>query len=183
MHSKSAVKFAILAITFAIIFTTGSAFAATNFSEMTDKELIDRLEELLSSDSEYELKGQDFMDKFKAGQMDKAEIEAFSEEFYQESTQLFSDIQGIAEELRTRGYEVEAGVSTTDGLKPMITITKPTLTNDVKSPRMQVKQGIATSDVICNDGLELVFKNSDNSPACVKPTTAEKLIQRGWISS
>ncbi len=182
MHSKSAVKFSILAITFTIIFTTGSAFAATEFSEMTDEELIDRLEELLASDSEYEMKMQDVMDKFKAGQMDKAEIEAFSEELYQDTTQLLSDTQGIAEELRKRGYEVEAGVSTTDGLKPMITISKPALTNDVKSPIIQVKQGIAPSDVTCNDGLELVFKVSDNSPACVKPNTAVKLIQRGWLT-
>jgi hypothetical protein len=28
--------------------------------------------------------------------------------------------------------------------------------------------------------LVLVFKISDNSPACVKPDTAQKLMQRGW---
>ena len=182
MHSNNAERFAILAITFAIIFTTGSAFAASEFSEMTDEELIDKLEELLASDSEYEMKMQDVMDKFKSGQMDKAEIEAFSEELYQDTTQLLSDTRGIAEELRTRGYEVEAGVSTTDGLKTMITISKPALTNDVKSPIIQVKQGTAPSDVTCNDGLELVLKFSDNSPACVKPNTAVKLIQRGWLT-
>ena len=163
-------------------FTPKQAFAVSNFSEMTDKELIDRLEELMSSGSEHELYVQDAMDKYVAGEIDKAGLETFSEELYQKSIQLTSEIQGIIEELKTRGYEFEAGVSTTDGLKPMITITKPVLSNDVISPKMQVKQGIATSDVICNDGLELVFKNSDNSPACVKPTTAEKLIQRGWIN-
>ena len=163
-----------------IIFTIDSAFAATDFSEMTDEELNDKLEELLSSDSEFEMTMQDVMENLKAGEMDITEFEAIGEELYHESTLLLGEIQGIIEELKTRGYEFEAGVSTTEGLKPMITISKPTLTNDVTSPRMQVKQGIAPSDIICNYGLELVFKNSDNSPACVKPSTAEKLIERGW---
>lgn len=32
----------------------------------------------------------------------------------------------------------------------------------------------------CDDRLELVFKVSDGSPVCVKPATAEKLVERGW---
>lgn len=48
------------------------------------------------------------------------------------------------------------------------------------SPRKQVLSGINPQDVICSGGLELIFKSTDNSPACVKPSTAEKLIQRGW---
>jgi len=163
-------------------FSPKQAFAATGFSEMTDEELIDRFEELVSSGSDYDIFVQDAMDKYMAGEIDKADLEAFSDELWQKSTQLLSDMRGIAEELRTRGYEVEAGVSTTDGLKPMITISKPSLTNDIKSPRMQVKQGIAPSDVNCDDGLELVFKISDKSPACVKPNSVEKLIQRGWLT-
>ncbi len=49
------------------------------------------------------------------------------------------------------------------------------------SPKKQLELGIAPENVICNDGLELIFKQ-DNSPACVTPSTAEKLIQRGWTS-
>jgi len=48
------------------------------------------------------------------------------------------------------------------------------------SPRKQVSSGINPQDVICSEGFELLFKSTDNSPACVKPSTAEKLIQRGW---
>ena len=48
------------------------------------------------------------------------------------------------------------------------------------SPRKQVSSGINPQDVICSEGFELIFKSTDNSPACVKPSTAEKLIQRGW---
>ncbi len=50
------------------------------------------------------------------------------------------------------------------------------------SPKKQLESDIASNDIICNKGLQLIFK-SDNSPACVKPATAEKLIQRGWASS
>jgi len=48
------------------------------------------------------------------------------------------------------------------------------------SPHKQVSSGINPQDVICSEGLELIFKSTDNSPACVKPSTAEKLLQRGW---
>jgi serpin B len=34
--------------------------------------------------------------------------------------------------------------------------------------------------VECQKGLELIFKASDGSPACVKPETKQKLIERGW---
>jgi len=165
------------------------AFAATDYSEMTDEELIDRWEELLTTDMETEM--QDAMELIKAGEMDKALAEDLAEDFArqaeeldQQMTEWWNESQEILEELKKRGYEFEAGVLTTDGLmSPIVTISKPILTNDVISPRIQVKHGVAPSDVICNDGLELVFKNSDNSPACVKPKTAEKLIERGWASS
>ena len=48
------------------------------------------------------------------------------------------------------------------------------------SPLKQTAGGIDASSIICKINFELVFKSSDNSPACVKPATLEKLIQRGW---
>jgi len=48
------------------------------------------------------------------------------------------------------------------------------------SPLKQISSGIDPNSVICKEGFELVHKSTDNSPACVKPSTAEKLIQRGW---
>ena len=38
------------------------------------------------------------------------------------------------------------------------------------------------SEKICRPGFVKIFKY-DNSPACVKPSTAEKLIERGWAKS
>jgi len=49
-----------------------------------------------------------------------------------------------------------------------------------KSPRAQVRSGISSTEVVCREGFELLLKTNDNSPACVKETTAEKLIERGW---
>ena len=47
-------------------------------------------------------------------------------------------------------------------------------------PLKQISSGADPKSVICKACYELVLKAVDNSPACVKPTTAEKLVQRGW---
>lgn len=47
------------------------------------------------------------------------------------------------------------------------------------SPKFQVEHGFP-GDVLCNEGLEVIRKSSDNSQACVKPETTKKLIERGW---
>jgi hypothetical protein len=47
-------------------------------------------------------------------------------------------------------------------------------------PLQQVESGVAAEEVVCGSGMELLIKNSNGSPACVKPTTAERLIQLGW---
>jgi len=46
------------------------------------------------------------------------------------------------------------------------------------SPKKQFDAGSAS--IICKEDLQLIFKITDNSPACVKSSTAEKLIERGW---
>jgi len=47
-------------------------------------------------------------------------------------------------------------------------------------PLKQFKDGILANDVICKSGLELLIKSSNDMPACVKPSTASKLIERNW---
>ena len=47
-------------------------------------------------------------------------------------------------------------------------------------PFKQVKEGILADDVICKSGLELLIKLSNGMPACVKPSTASKLVERNW---
>jgi hypothetical protein len=48
------------------------------------------------------------------------------------------------------------------------------------SPLKQLKLGIQAQDVQCETGFELILKSQDGSPACVKPQTAQILIEREW---
>ena len=47
-------------------------------------------------------------------------------------------------------------------------------------PLKQIQEGTEPSNVTCTEGLELVMKFSNGQPACIKPSSIEKLIQRGW---
>ena len=48
------------------------------------------------------------------------------------------------------------------------------------SPLKQLKQGTSSDNVKCTEGLQLVLKQLTGTPHCVKPSSVEKLIQRGW---
>ena len=49
------------------------------------------------------------------------------------------------------------------------------------SPLKQMSQeGVEPQDIICKDGLDLVFKY-DGQPACVKPSSIQKLTSWNWI--
>ncbi len=48
------------------------------------------------------------------------------------------------------------------------------------APLKQISDGILPENVTCTEGLAIVLKSTNNSPACVKPSSVEKLIQRGW---
>ena len=61
-----------------------------------------------------------------------------------------------------------------DELQPSSGIEK------ISSPKQQLKNNIAPTNISCKLDFVLIFKASDKSPACVKPTSAEKLIERGW---
>ena len=49
-----------------------------------------------------------------------------------------------------------------------------------QSPKQQVEQGLSIYQIKCIYGLVMLKKLSDGSPACVKETTREKLVERGW---
>lgn len=53
---------------------------------------------------------------------------------------------------------------------------------EIKPPLKQMKSGIIPSDVTCNEGLELLMKNSNGNAACVTKHTGEILLQRGWAN-
>jgi len=84
---------------------------------------------------------------------------------------LCTEIPGGREawESRTNPKDVESELSNTEKVS--------SLSN---SPKQQIADGVLPKDVICKEGLELIFKSTDGTPACVKPETAKKLIERGW---
>ncbi len=51
-----------------------------------------------------------------------------------------------------------------------------------QTPLKQLESGINPADVKCNQGLQLVFKQENMSPLCVKPDTSKILVERGWAS-
>jgi hypothetical protein len=67
----------------------------------------------------------------------------------------------------------------------LFTITNPTSQTIpvISSPLKQFKSGIAAQDVTCKEGLQLVIKAKDSSPACVQSSTAAKLVTLGWAKS
>ena len=50
----------------------------------------------------------------------------------------------------------------------------------IDSPLKQIKHGILPHDVKCNAGFILVLKSDDGSPACVKASSVNLLVMRGW---
>jgi hypothetical protein len=52
--------------------------------------------------------------------------------------------------------------------------------NEKMFPLKQLQSKISPKDVLCNDGLQLVFKACDGSPKCVKSSSVDKLVLWGW---
>ncbi len=52
----------------------------------------------------------------------------------------------------------------------------------VLSPKLQMNYSLDPHDVVCKADYELIFKSTNFQPACVKPSSVEKLIKRGWAS-
>ncbi len=63
------------------------------------------------------------------------------------------------------------------GFNSMLDTTK---SQTVSLPLEQLRFGILPKDIQCKPNLALVFKAEDGLPACVKYTTANILIERGW---
>lgn len=56
-------------------------------------------------------------------------------------------------------------------------------TKTLDSPLKQFKMGVPIEKIQCKEGLVLVIRSSNSSPACVKSDSAEKLQERGWAES
>lgn len=50
----------------------------------------------------------------------------------------------------------------------------------IDTPLKQFDSGILAKNVKCNSDFQLILKSKDGSPECVKPSTYNILIERGW---
>ena len=60
-----------------------------------------------------------------------------------------------------------------------VMVTEDEMPPAVLSPLKQIKSGIVPANVVCKEGLGLVFK-LNGQPACVKTSSIQKLITWGW---
>ena len=58
-----------------------------------------------------------------------------------------------------------------------------TMVDEVKSPKKQMNEGVEAGAVVCKEGLDLIIKASTGSAACVKSSSVEILLARGWGST
>ena len=49
-----------------------------------------------------------------------------------------------------------------------------------QSLKQQLENGVEIEKISCAEGLELVMKKTNGSPACVKPKSVARLVERGW---
>jgi serpin B len=57
----------------------------------------------------------------------------------------------------------------------------PSFTFNKISPLKQFKSGVLAKDVQCKQDLQLIIKaDASGTPVCVKPQTAQTLVERGW---
>jgi len=67
------------------------------------------------------------------------------------------------------------------GVNGTVAITKNQAV--IEPPLRQLKNGVSISDIKCIDGMQLILKKEDGSPACVKPEDATTLTERGWAQA
>ena len=56
----------------------------------------------------------------------------------------------------------------------------PQYLKETLSPLKQFRSGIPFDEINCKDGHVVAIKNSNGNPACVKPETKTRLMERGW---
>jgi hypothetical protein len=80
----------------------------------------------------------------------------------------------------TVSYSVSAKETSMDDMEPDMEEVMEEDMEEVMSPLKQTNSGVELTDVICREGLVLMSKSTDGSAACVKESSSDKLIARGW---
>ncbi len=97
------------------------------------------------------------------------------------STSSGDEAMVVGDELKT---EIITGSSNSTATEEEMVATEEVMEESeiipiIPSPLKQIKEGIAPENIVCKEGLELVFK-LNGQPACIKTTSVQKLIAWGW---
>ena len=85
--------------------------------------------------------------------------------------------------LLTIGFTINYAYAIENPFESFIQSSEKQIISDTPmTPRAQMLAGLSGNQVMCKDGLNLVIKSADGTPACVKASTIFKLIERSWIS-
>jgi hypothetical protein len=108
-------------------------------------------------------------------------IFAFDGVFAQEATAPEDEIaeEEVSEETEDEAVEDD---TTEDDAEVMEDDMEATTMEKVASPRQQLMSGTDPHEIQCADGMKLVFKASNFHPACIKESSYQVLLQRGWVS-
>ena len=77
----------------------------------------------------------------------------------------------------THNTNMTQNMNMTNSTKP---VTTPPPAPKMMDPLHQFKAGTPAKTVQCGQGLSLVIKVEDGSPACVSSSIAQVLVARGW---
>ncbi len=91
-----------------------------------------------------------------------------------------NNCDSVFEGLVPYGNQVKNACSVMQSSAPNLPMQSLQSGTSTPLPLEQFKSGVRAKDVICGQGFELVIKIEDGSPACVKPETAQKLVERQW---
>ena len=99
--------------------------------------------------------------------------------FAEETTVNATDTIDMTESSNSTSTETTTTESNSTSTEDETMVVEDEMTESIPSPLKQIKEGIVPENVVCKEGLGLVFK-LNGQPACVKTTSIEKLIAWGW---
>jgi hypothetical protein len=88
--------------------------------------------------------------------------------------------ESTEEETVEETTEEESMEDTEDAMEDTM---EATMMEEIASPLQQLKSGTDPHEIQCGDGMQLVFKASNFRPACIKDSSHDVLVQRGWVSA
>gem|GEM_PF-3924694 len=122
---------------------------------------------------------------------DKEGIELDMVESGRNTGEFYIDVSFTSEESSIQSLQVSSGdlvtalyqdVTVADELKPMIEITDTIeIVQEYVSPFEQLAVGVPLDNILCSDDSLRLFVKDDNTPLCLRSSTFERLVDRGYF--